>query len=127
MLLYFTEFADQLAFRSESHRPTFRRGFDISLPLWNPHVLPSSFVISMDGFAYFLVVPIKSASHNVKMLLKSLFNSGDCLVLDYCDDENEENYLCDSHGVVHNTNMAVKLRTSFLFIFRFVRSQVSSI
>ncbi|MCP9261334.1 hypothetical protein DINM_004709 [Dirofilaria immitis] len=52
--------------RTGSHRKTFRRGFDLSLPLWNPYALSSSFLSPIEKFSYFIVVPIKFASHNVK-------------------------------------------------------------
>ncbi|VIO93201.1 Exostosin family protein [Brugia malayi] len=93
--------------RTGSRRKTFRRGFDLSLPLWNPYVSPSSFLSSLEKFSYFIVVPIKFASHNVKVLLKNLFNENDCLVLDECD-VTDGNFLCDSRGDAHNLGTIVK-------------------
>uniref|UniRef100_A0A1I7VFN5 Exostosin family protein n=1 Tax=Loa loa TaxID=7209 RepID=A0A1I7VFN5_LOALO len=93
--------------RAGSHRKTFRRGFDLSLPLWNPYSLPSSFLSSVEKFSYFIVVPIKFASHNVKVLLKSLFNKNDCLVLDSCD-VIDGNSLCDIRGNAHSLGEVVK-------------------
>lgn len=96
------------AYRTGSYRKTFRRGFDLSLPQWNPYVLSSSFLFSMEKFSYFIVVPIKLASHNVKVLLKNLFNKNDCLVLDDCG-VTDGNFLCDSHGNAHNLGAVVKV------------------
>ncbi|VDP15039.1 unnamed protein product [Onchocerca flexuosa] len=93
--------------RAGSHRRTFRRGFDLSLPLWNPYALSSSFSSSVEKFLYFIVVPIKFASHSVKILLKNLFNKNDCLVLDSCN-VTDGNFLCDSHENAHNLNAVVK-------------------
>lgn len=62
----------------------------------------------MEKFSYFIVVPIKLASHNVKVLLKNLFNKNDCLVLDDCG-VIDGNFLCDSHGNAHNLGAVVKV------------------
>lgn len=101
---------DKSAYRAGSHRKTFRRGFDLSLPLWNPYALSSSFLSSVEKFSYFIIVPIKFASHNVKMLLRNLFNKNDCLVLDACDVVNG-NFLCDSHGNTHHLDTIIKVCT----------------
>ncbi|KAM3719795.1 Exostosin-2 [Dirofilaria immitis] len=93
--------------RTGSHRKTFRRGFDLSLPLWNPYALSSSFLSPIEKFSYFIVVPIKFASHNVKVLLKNLFNKNDCLVLDNCG-VLDGKFLCDSHGNAHNLDATIK-------------------
>ncbi|KAL3993959.1 Glycosyl transferase 64 domain family protein [Acanthocheilonema viteae] len=93
--------------RTGSHRKNFRRGFDLSLPLWNPYILSSSFLASVEKFSYFIVVPIKFASHNVKVLFKNLFNRNDCLVLDNCD-VIDGNFLCDSHGNAHDLDAVIK-------------------
>uniref|UniRef100_A0A8R1XM52 Exostosin GT47 domain-containing protein n=1 Tax=Onchocerca volvulus TaxID=6282 RepID=A0A8R1XM52_ONCVO len=93
--------------RTGSHRRTFRRGFDLSLPLWNPYALSSSFSSSMEKFSYFIVVPINFASHSVKILLKNLFNKNDCLILDSCN-VTDGNFLCDIHENPHNLDAVVK-------------------
>uniref|UniRef100_A0A0R3RHE5 Exostosin-2 n=1 Tax=Elaeophora elaphi TaxID=1147741 RepID=A0A0R3RHE5_9BILA len=100
--------------RTDSHRKTFRRGFDLSLPLWNPYALSSSFFSSAEKFSYFIVVPIKFASHNVKILLKNLLNKDDCLVLDDCDIIHG-NLLCDSRGNAYNLDTVVK-ESQFILI-----------
>uniref|UniRef100_A0A915PJB3 Exostosin GT47 domain-containing protein n=1 Tax=Setaria digitata TaxID=48799 RepID=A0A915PJB3_9BILA len=93
--------------RTGSHLKTFRRGFDLSLPLWNPYTSPSSFLPSAKEFSYFIVVSVKFASHNIKVLLKNLFAKNDCLVLDDCNPM-DGNFLCDGHGIAHNLVTTVK-------------------
>ncbi|VDM95067.1 unnamed protein product [Thelazia callipaeda] len=92
--------------RTGLHLANFRRGFDVSLPLWNPYILTSS-LIPTQQFANFMVVPIKSASHTVKTLLRNFFGK-DCLVLDDCN-VFMANFLCDIHGISYNVDETIKV------------------
>ncbi|VDN23432.1 unnamed protein product [Gongylonema pulchrum] len=89
-----------------------------------------------EEFLFFIVVPIKSAiSHNVKMLLKSVFNCADCLVIDDCVDNNVDN--CNSHITDHDLDAIIQ-RSEFtliddrvagyeFFSMTFYRSRLSSV
>lgn len=78
------------------------------MPVWDPYALSSSCLSSAMKISHFIVVPLKFASHNVKVVLKNLFNKSDCLVLDDCNSV-DGNFLCDSCGNAHNLNAVIKV------------------
>lgn len=89
------------AFRGQSYRDSFRRGFDVAIPMWLPSMTltsESSELSSRSGSRlYRLAVVLRFAKESIKIALKEALNGEeDILWLDECVES--EDMVCDPNG-----------------------------